>query len=450
MRAAIYTRISADPKGQGLGVARQEADCREYCVRQGWEVVEVYQDNDVSATKRAPRPAYQRMLAAVRAGEVDAIVAWAYDRLCRRIVDLEEVLDLVEERGLSLGCVSGDLNLATPMGRTLARVVTSIAAGEVETLKARVRAKQRELADAGKVGNGGRRPYGYTSSRTEVIEEEAEIVREIARRILAGESMRSIAADLNARGVPPARGERWSPTGVRAVVTKPHGAGLRVYRGQIHGEGTWPAILDRDTWEAVVGVVQHPGRKLAPGHAARKHLLSGIASCGLCHAPLGINYGPAGARYRCTGCGRVSRAKDHLETYVVEYALELLSNLPPAPPPETGGVRVATETAALAERRRQLVEDYATLGLSAEELKRGLARIDARLAELEAERARVTQPYVLDDSLRGLTLADWEKLPLSRHRAILARLLTVEVHPKTVRGGNVFDTASIVCARRAV
>jgi site-specific DNA recombinase len=83
VRVALYCRISQDGEGQGLGVARQEADCRHLAERRGWDVVEVYIDNDLSAYSGKARPAYQRLLADIEAGRVEAVVAWHPDRLHR-------------------------------------------------------------------------------------------------------------------------------------------------------------------------------------------------------------------------------------------------------------------------------------------------------------------------------------------------------------------------------
>src|SRR6476619_53763 len=92
--AAIYARISRDREGAGLGVDRQEADCRALAERLGWEVVEVYADNDVSAYSGKVRPQYRAMLGAVKAGQVTALLAWHPDRLYRRAVDLEEIVNI--------------------------------------------------------------------------------------------------------------------------------------------------------------------------------------------------------------------------------------------------------------------------------------------------------------------------------------------------------------------
>ena len=64
-KAAIYVRISRDREGAGLGVQRQEQDCRELAERLGWHVVGVYPDNDVSASDRPSTSDQRRVLQAV-------------------------------------------------------------------------------------------------------------------------------------------------------------------------------------------------------------------------------------------------------------------------------------------------------------------------------------------------------------------------------------------------
>ena len=62
-RVAIYARLSLDRDATGLGVARQEEECREYAAVRGWVVGEVYVDNDISATSGKRRPEFERLLA---------------------------------------------------------------------------------------------------------------------------------------------------------------------------------------------------------------------------------------------------------------------------------------------------------------------------------------------------------------------------------------------------
>src|SRR6266571_9410665 len=140
-RAAIYVRISRDPAGDMLGVQRQEPPCRELCERLSWEVVEVYTDDDVSAYSRRHRPAYERMLAGVRAGHVTAIVAWAADRLTRKPAENEAIIDLAERHGVKLATVTGEYDLGTPAGRLHFRQLGIIARYESEHRAERLKLK---------------------------------------------------------------------------------------------------------------------------------------------------------------------------------------------------------------------------------------------------------------------------------------------------------------------
>jgi site-specific DNA recombinase len=168
MKAAIYTRISSDV-GTALGVARQEEDCRRLAAQRGWTIVNVYVDNDVSASTGQRRPAYQQLLEDLSEGLVEAVIVWDLDRLHRRPIELEEFLDLADRHNVALASVGGDVDLATPQGRMVARIKGAVARQEVEQISRRLRRKQLELAQAGKVSNGGIRPYGYAPDRMTVV-----------------------------------------------------------------------------------------------------------------------------------------------------------------------------------------------------------------------------------------------------------------------------------------
>lgn len=100
MRCAIYCRISLDATGEELGVTRQLEDCKALVASLGWEVLEVYVDNDISASSGKIRPQYRAMLSAIKAGEIQAVIAWHPDRLYRKLRDLEELIEVAESSSL--------------------------------------------------------------------------------------------------------------------------------------------------------------------------------------------------------------------------------------------------------------------------------------------------------------------------------------------------------------
>src|SRR5579875_3256012 len=132
--AGVYVRISDDRHGTELGVARQEKDCRAVVKRRaGWDVVQVYADDDRSAYDGKPRPAYERMLVDLATGRIKAVVAWHPDRLYRRLIDLEELIDLLEGRSVEVATVrAGEIDLTTSHGRMQARIAAVVARHESE------------------------------------------------------------------------------------------------------------------------------------------------------------------------------------------------------------------------------------------------------------------------------------------------------------------------------
>ena len=159
--AAIYCRISRDREGAGLGVDRQEADCRDLAERLGWEIAAVFVDNDISAYSGAPRPQYRTMLDDVRAGKIRGVIAWHPDRLYRRAVDLEEFVTIAEAHALPVQTVTaGTVDLSTASGRMVARMLGAAAQHEVDHARERSRRAKAQAAVDGRY-RGGPRPYGY-------------------------------------------------------------------------------------------------------------------------------------------------------------------------------------------------------------------------------------------------------------------------------------------------
>ena len=112
--AGIYIRVSTERQNEKASPQAQEDDCREYCVKKGYQVIEVYKDIgryragsklvEPSGT-RADRPALKRLLADCRAGKIQVIVAWREDRLYRSYRPMLDVLDCIEDSDIDIELV---------------------------------------------------------------------------------------------------------------------------------------------------------------------------------------------------------------------------------------------------------------------------------------------------------------------------------------------------------
>ena len=123
MRVGIYTRISSDDSSdlRGLGVKRQEQACREFAGEHGWEIGDVYEDNNISASSRADvfRPEYDRMLIDLACGRIDRILVLGQDRLLRRPEQLETLFRIHRNLDIpTIECVTGpQIDMITSTGR---------------------------------------------------------------------------------------------------------------------------------------------------------------------------------------------------------------------------------------------------------------------------------------------------------------------------------------------
>lgn len=433
MRAAIYARISRDDHtNTGLGVARQEEDCREFAAARGWDVAEVFVDNDVSAYSGRVRPAYRRMLEAAKDGAVEVIVAWHPNRLHRSPLELEEFIDLVEASGVLVATVrAGDLDLASASGRMVARVVGAMARHESEEKSERLRRKALELARAGKVGGGGTRPYGFEADRVTVRAAEAAVIREASERVLAGDSMRSITTWMNTAGHLSPTGGDWSTNTVLRMLTSPRVAGLRQHRGDVIGEAVWPAILDRVTWERVRRILLDPARRAAPG-PGRRYLLTGVLFCALCGKRLvarpkadgrkcvvcasGVNFG---------GCGKIRQLAEPLDRLIAQAIVNRADDpdvaVHASAVPTADHLALADELATVERRLAEVGVEWAEGRIDATMARAASERLTARLEALRRRLDASRPTAVARWAGKGVALREvWGDLHIDQQRSIVA------------------------------
>jgi site-specific DNA recombinase len=327
-QTAVYARISLD-RTDGEGVERQLADCRAYATERGWQVTE-YVDNDVSAFRARKRPAWDDLLHALRAGQHQHLIAYHPDRLYRKLSDLEDLIDAIEAHGVGVHTLkAGDVDLSNASGRMMARVLAAVSRHESERIGERVSRAKQDRAARGLPAGGGRRPYGLNATRDRLVEKEAAVLREVAGRIIAGASYHSEVKRLNAAKIPNATGHQWTIGTLRRTLTSPWVAGIRTYKGNETTTATWPAILDRDTWDLLRALAA--SRSRGP-RRSEQFLLSGLLGCGLCGGPLYANRRGNRYDYRCpptpgdTGCGRCSISQIPADKWVVEQIDEWLTD----------------------------------------------------------------------------------------------------------------------------
>lgn len=467
VRAAIYARISSDRgETEGLGVQRQVEDCQRLADHRGWKVSEVFIDNDVSASSGKRRPEYERMMEAIRDGTVTGLVVWDIDRLTRTPRELEDVISFADAMGVALASVGGEVDLSTAQGRMTARIKGAVARQEVEQSSRRLKRKFLERAQAGKphgkVAFGYRRQQkldedGRVVGTVELLDEQqAAVVREAALRVLDLEPVRRVVHDFNARGIASPRGENWDGTMMRQVLLRERNAGRRVHRGEVVGRGEWPPILSDDEFDRLVALLRDPARRTTRGNEV-KHLLSGIARCGLpgCEGTMRVTNARqhegrvAPTSYNCRACNRLRRKKADVDELVEGVVVARLSQ-PDGPDLLAGDPQLLREAedqvAAIQARLTVAADSFADGAITGDQLQRITAKLRPQLDQARAAVRAASAAPGLDDFGRGDVAEAWQRADLEVKRAIIEALMTVTLMP-TGSGGR-FDPSAIEIAWR--
>ncbi|MFB6567382.1 recombinase family protein [Streptomyces noursei] len=491
-RVVIYCRISDDREGKRWGVGRQEKVCRERAEHNGWDVVEVLVENDVSAFNGKLRPKYEQLLAMLRSGEANAVLALSNKRLQRDWRAAFAFLDLAEAQDVAIDTIkAGRYNLNTAEGRAQARRAAIDAQEESEEIGERVRDAKADNLAAGTY-RGGPRPFGFEADgetprsllcpkcgATEGFSVERECgscsaqainapgseawhVEQAMDTVIVNGSLRAACRDFKEAGVRTVarrfkqadgtRGEpesrEWQPTEMRRLLLRPRNAGLIDHHGEIVGRAAWPPLVPEEKWRACKAVLENPGRRTTTSNA-RVWLGTGRYRCYCGEAVRGstggvggrAKVGPTGKtwrpKYRCYTAKHVSREAASLDTYVVARAIARLSRpdaaellLPPSPAAGEGEDLAATAN-ALRAKLDGFAADYAGDLITRQQMLDGTALTRKRLEKTEAQMAVRASRSVLASLPLGTSEVEglWPGFDLDKQGAIIDALMAVTIHP---------------------
>lgn len=360
----LYIRQSLTRAGSE-SIATQIEVCMDAAPRLGARIIDVIQEPPSTSgykNRGLTRPKFLELLERIREGDARAVMAYKSERLSRGGgPGWAPLFEAFEAAGWD-----PDRAVLTPSG-WMSEFEIGIRATmdreESKKLSDRMLDARAREATAGKPRVGGRRPFGYSCSGVSpeecavpecphdgtlsIIPAEAAIIVEMIDRVLAGESLYSLAKDLERREVPTVTGKReWGSGTLTMILKNPRIAGLRAHNGEVVAEGTWPAIVDRATWERLVTFLDN--REIAGGRRRsneRSFLLVGFLFCGRCGAKLRsyrkqvISGGKRDARvtgsrrcYACRrlpnqgGCARLQVVAKPVEDHVKHYVIGKLAD----------------------------------------------------------------------------------------------------------------------------
>ena len=453
-RTGIYLRISDDRDGTQTATERQRHDCIRFAESRGWEVVDVFEDIDLSAYKRrVKRPEFERMLTAVREKKIDRVLAWKVDRLTRRMRDIVRLDDACEEVGAYISTVVESIDTQQPTGRFVLELLVAQARMESENASIRITRKEAERATQGFPQIGGYRLFGYNQKRTEIIPEEAALIREARDRVFAGDSILGICWDWKARGVTSVRGGAFSKTVLRNLLLRPSIAGFREHGGRLF-KGKWEGIISEEDHRRLVAILTDPSRTTRL--TSRSYLLTGLLICGECGELLvGRPRADKQSRYVCNrqpesrACGTVTRLAAPVDEMVKEAVIEMLGSEDlrafveeeePDTTPLTDAIRA--DEASLEELQNDY---YLQKEIDRSSFFRMRETLQARIKENRRQLAKVSSKSLLHEFVGAgdRVLAEWDERDIAWRKRLISSLIASITLERAVRGLNRFDHTKV-------
>lgn len=285
--AVIYARYSSAAQ-RDVSIEQQAAECRRFAEREGLEVIRLYDDHALSGTNDN-RPQFRQMIADSSKGLFDYVIVYSLDRFARNQYDSVVNKRVLRDNGVRV--LSAMENLRDdPTGRLMESVLEGFAEYFSEELKQKVVRGMRNNAEKAMVI--GPCPFGLKKGpdgKYAIVEDEAEIIREIYRRVAHGEPFADIYRDLNERGIKTKKGRDWDRSSFNQLLHNAKYVGTYSY-GDIIIEGGIPPILDQETFDKVqlrCKAKEYPRNN--PQRRRREngtYLLTGKLYCGECKAPM--------------------------------------------------------------------------------------------------------------------------------------------------------------------
>jgi hypothetical protein len=343
---------------------------------------------------------------------------------------------------------------------------------------------------------GARRRFGYRADGT-LVADEAKVIRDAAKRFVAGESWGSLMRLFEASGVRPVYARRWTSQSMRQILLSPTVAGIAMYNGVLRAGnesghrryaytdpeavalkdasgnyimGQWEPILPLAQWKAVVAEYnrRRSGRTFT-AHGTKKYLLSGLLRCGriredgsMCNRSLigKVRTYPSGrmqVTYKCPakqqgGCGGIERSAARLDTLITDLLFAHIT----ANAPDTNVVASvadddpdATELASVQQRLFSMRTGYARGTVSDDSMFSVVPELEARERKLKAALTKKAKTE-LSRASRGKAPEDvrreWDEAAedVGVRRAILSRYLKAVVIRKSAgHGPGTFDYSAI-------
>ena len=322
----IYARYSSHNQKEE-SIEQQVEECMAFASLHHIKIIQVYADKALSG-KTDKRPQFQKMMRDAEKRQFTVVVAYKSNRIARNMLNALSYEDKLGRFGIETLYAKEEFG-NTAAGRFALRTMMNVNQFYSENMAEDIRRGMRDNAENCKVN--GAIPLGYvkgSDGRYAIEPSEAAIVREIYKRVLAGEAFIDIANDLNGRGIKTKRKGLWNKNSFHRLLVNDNYIGVYRHSEYVNEQGI-PPILEKEVFYAMQRYLDTKKNPRGRHRENKDYLLTGKLHCGYCKSfMVGISgtskTGNKHYYYTCndrrTGgsCRKVNVRKDHIEQTVAE------------------------------------------------------------------------------------------------------------------------------------
>ena len=305
LKVAVYARVSTSSVEQLLSLESQK---RHYESRiksnPDWELIQIYYDEGISATKLDKRDGLKRLINDCEVGKIDFIMTKSISRFARNAIDCLKLVRKLMDLNVHIEFEKENINTKTMDSELMLSILSGLAESESKSNSENIQwAIEKRYQDGTyKIGYP---PYGYDWVNGEMIinKEQAKVVKNIYADVLTGISTDAIAKNLNAKNVPTKKGKIWHSTTIRGIIKNEKYLGnvlfgktftddnfnRKVNRGEKNQylmENHHTAIIDEDTFNKAQQMIQHHAKskniQADDNKYQNRYAFSGIIKCDEC------------------------------------------------------------------------------------------------------------------------------------------------------------------------
>lgn len=291
-KVAIYVRVSTqDQAEEGYSIEEQIDKLTKYCDIKDWYVYEVYKDPGFTGST-IDRPGMQKLVRDSKQHKFDTVLVYKLDRLSRSQKDtLYLIEDVFAKYNVDFVSLSENFDTSTAFGKAMIGILSVFAQLEREQITERMQMGKVGRARSGKPMGWTRPPFGYTYEDGNYIVDDFKelVVVNIYKEYLSGTSITKLRDKLNEEGHI-GKDINWSYRAIRSILDNPVYAGFINFKGELY-EGKHKAIIEKEIFDKTqleldIRQKQAYAQNNNPRPFQGKYILSGLARCGYCGAPL--------------------------------------------------------------------------------------------------------------------------------------------------------------------